>query len=173
MPYVNIESPTQYYPETDYVRNLTLDFNNHQNQDVYFQNCNFYYENELQNIRSSVYKGHQKGPPTIRYFNERKCPIYVHHIEKDSSVFSNYDEKLTTPRKLVANNQNNVNKMVLDKLEETYWATWKPKKDSMDSNRYKMPLNITRMGLSRVKPKFYEHKGMYCRLGMLFCVVLV
>lgn len=161
MPYVNIESPTQYYPETNYVKGLLKSGFNYHFTSGTFQNCNFYYENELQNIRSSVSKFEgQKGPtdpPTIRYFNERKCPIYVHQIQKDSSVFGNYDEKLTTPRKIAANNQNNVNKMVLDKLEETYWATWKPKRES--SNKYKTPLKITSMGLSRIKPKFYEHKG--------------
>lgn len=75
--------------------------------------------------------------PSIKYINERKCPIYIHDIKKTSSRYNNYNLKLSdtvTGRKSPSPKRsiNNSSKFVLDKLEESYWATWKPKKGDIN-----------------------------------------
>ncbi|KAJ8919533.1 hypothetical protein NQ315_002154 [Exocentrus adspersus] len=85
----------------------------------------------------------KKAPSSINYVNERKCPIYVHHYNRSQSpsIYNNYSTKYTTklspdkthlhpppkPKKIVGFP---TTKSVLDHLEETYWATWKPSKET-------------------------------------------
>lgn len=101
--------------------------------------------------------------PTINYLNERKCPIYVHNIKKDSSVYNNYNEKLVTPRKTMDTQKvsggQNASKFVLDKLEETYWATWKPKKDFGSGSKIKTPSKIEKIEFSDFKSIQEHSKG--------------
>ncbi|KAF7287905.1 hypothetical protein GWI33_000252 [Rhynchophorus ferrugineus] len=77
--------------------------------------------------------------PSIKYINERKCPIYIHDIKKSSSRYNNYNQRLSdtftgrkgsSPKRSI----NNSSKFVLDKLEESYWATWKPKKGDINAH---------------------------------------
>lgn len=123
---------------------------------THFQEYELYFENELKNRQSPIYKttsldskSHKSTMlPTINYINERKCPIYVHNIRKNSSVYNHYNEKFTTAKK-----PNEANKQVLDKLEETYWSTWRPKKETHPIGQ-KLAL-----GKSDSKPEVLEHKG--------------
>ncbi|XP_050299854.1 uncharacterized protein LOC126738524 [Anthonomus grandis grandis] len=103
-----------------------------------------YYQNELQKYKNPpIYAGSPNLndklkrklflPTAVNYFNERKCPIYVHHIKKNSSVYNHYNQNFITSKKPVepkkSHDVQKNSKFVLDKLEETYWATWKPKKE--------------------------------------------
>lgn len=65
--------------------------------------------------------------------NERKCPIYVHEYHKipSDSTYNDYSTKsfAKTASSKSQNSNSQSSKSVLDKLEETYWATWKPSRD--------------------------------------------
>ncbi|KAL1509220.1 hypothetical protein ABEB36_003990 [Hypothenemus hampei] len=133
-------------------------------------NCSIYYENELRNLEtprfqttsldlSSARKSTVIQPTTIKYLNERKCPIYVHHIRNNSSVYNHYNAKLTHKSINNYSIKKPVTKVVLDKLEETYWATWKPTKEigpTSDNSRTK---NRVKTRNVEFKPVFFEHKG--------------
>ncbi|KAG5895773.1 hypothetical protein JTB14_001621 [Gonioctena quinquepunctata] len=78
-----------------------------------------------------------KNLPSVDYENERKCPIYIHQFNKppNSSMYNNYskngDNDATGKRNTqLKKNKSKNSKLMLDKLEETYWATWKPSKEA-------------------------------------------
>lgn len=62
---------------------------------------------------------HRTGNKSI-YRSTHNCPIYVHEYEK----YEKYDWKNV----FVRNEKRKNSKSVLNKIEETYWANWKPSK---------------------------------------------
>lgn len=74
----------------------------------------------------------------MNYISERRCPIYVHEYSKNrsSGTFNNESAKSlgksTTSKSKSSNSQ--TSKSVLDKLEETYWATWRPSREKYSKN---------------------------------------
>lgn len=79
-------------------------------------------------------KKNKKASSSISYVNERKCPIYVHQYNNQNvSTYNNYSSKATVKPSVEKYSPKTkkipgfpTTKSVLDQLEETYWATWKP-----------------------------------------------
>nr|CAH7757150.1 unnamed protein product [Callosobruchus chinensis] len=63
---------------------------------------------------------------TSNHYSDRRSPIYVHKYEK---IPSTVQENLHQAKQSKANP-----KVMLDKLEENYWATWKPKNSFKNKN---------------------------------------
>lgn len=63
--------------------------------------------------------------------NERKCPIYVHEYNKTPSdnTYTNQSSKYLGKNTKSKSSNSQSSKSVLDKLEETYWASWKPSRE--------------------------------------------
>lgn len=88
---------------------------------------------------NSDHSSKKNRKPSVNYVNERKCPIYVHqyHNIQNASTYNNYSKASTRPP--VEKNPPKPKKIsgfpttksVLDQLEETYWATWKPNKENV------------------------------------------
>lgn len=72
------------------------------------------------------------------YKKEKKCPIYVHEFSKTSSINSydtNSSKTMETATGTSKTSNSHSSKSVLDKLEETYWASWKPSKEKGSPRR--------------------------------------
>ncbi|XP_030745578.1 uncharacterized protein LOC115874543 [Sitophilus oryzae] len=131
MAYTESDKP-QYYPEN-------YDYSAPYHDEFGYNNFN----NNSPKFWSSVPENNLNAVlPTVDYLNERKCPIYIHDIKKDSSVYNNYNQKNTVNSKArnlhtqkMAGVQNS-SKFILDKLEESYWAMWKPKNENVQHKFY-------------------------------------
>ncbi|XP_074032300.1 uncharacterized protein [Leptinotarsa decemlineata] len=123
-----LKSPknVQYYPEE-------------------YDYSNYYNVGGLKHIDTTASKKNKKILPSIEYENERKCPIYIHQFNKFSnlSITNNYSPKTYNNSTVVKQPNSKIGKpkhpkLTLDKLEETYWATWKPNKETRTPKSPKM-----------------------------------
>ncbi|KAJ8937249.1 hypothetical protein NQ318_005563 [Aromia moschata] len=100
------------------------------------------YYSKIPNVKSSYMpiQNAKKSKKTVQnYVTERKCPIYVHHFNRiaNPSMYNNYSVKTVnknSPEKPYSSKNKKAHshnpKSVLDQLEETYWASWKPNKEN-------------------------------------------
>ncbi|XP_018575312.1 uncharacterized protein LOC108914089 [Anoplophora glabripennis] len=121
---LNSPKSVQYYPEE-------YDYSS------YYQKIS---EAKVNSSADHSTKKTKKATSSINYVNEKKCPIYVHQYNniQNASTYNNYSYKAATKSPLEKNYSTKTKKIpgfpttksVLDQLEETYWATWKPNKEN-------------------------------------------